>query len=216
MNTNNLTKNKCSIVLSVIALLLSAVTIVLVCHRIEPVTWDSLGVLIGVLSLLVTVLIGYQIWQIIDLKGIRKEIELVKENLENRIKKIEHEAEEQKNQVWCGYYHSKSEQHKKDTPENIYKSVVWGLIALKYGIKVNNKHELQTPKEDNVKAIVEYLIGVILNAKKCFYRQMFCSDLEIHKKAKDDLLSILGEVMNSKPDIDVSVIYDYINRIKTE
>lgn len=52
--------------LSLIAIMFSITAICVSCIRINPLTWDVAGILVGALSMLVTVLIGWQIYTIID------------------------------------------------------------------------------------------------------------------------------------------------------
>lgn len=54
--------------LFIIAILLSTASLIISFIRIEPVTWDGLGVLAGILSILVTLLLGWQIFYAIDIE----------------------------------------------------------------------------------------------------------------------------------------------------
>lgn len=54
--------------LFIIAIALSAVSLTVSFVRIEPVTWDGLGGLAGILSILVTLLLGWQIFYAIDIE----------------------------------------------------------------------------------------------------------------------------------------------------
>ena len=53
---------------SIISLLLSIIAIVLSVMRCEPIILDWIGIFVGILSLLVTVLIGWNIYNVIDVK----------------------------------------------------------------------------------------------------------------------------------------------------
>lgn len=68
-------RKSCSLVLSVIALLLSVVSILIVIMYTyakfpitEPHKFDYLGIIVGIFSVLITVLIGWNIYALIDLK----------------------------------------------------------------------------------------------------------------------------------------------------
>lgn len=47
--------------------------------------FDYIGVIVGILALLVTVLIGWNIYQLVDVKGIRKDFEAYKEDVKSDI-----------------------------------------------------------------------------------------------------------------------------------
>lgn len=49
--------------------------------------FDYLGAIVGILALLVTLLIGWNIYQLVDVKGIRKEFEAYKEDVKSDINK---------------------------------------------------------------------------------------------------------------------------------
>ena len=53
-------------VLSLMSMLISVVTILLFWCRFSPFTWDSFGVMATFLGVIVTFLVGFQIWAIID------------------------------------------------------------------------------------------------------------------------------------------------------
>lgn len=55
-------------ILPIIAIVLSAASIVISCLRIEPIKADWLGILVGVLSLLVATLIGWNIFYALDIR----------------------------------------------------------------------------------------------------------------------------------------------------
>lgn len=57
-----------------ISVLMSIASICISILRTEPLTWDGMSALVGVLSLLVTLLLGWQIYTFIDIKGRIKEM----------------------------------------------------------------------------------------------------------------------------------------------
>ena len=57
-----------------ISVLLSIASICISFIRSEPLTFDGMSVLVGILSLLVTLLLGWQIYTFIDIKGRIKEM----------------------------------------------------------------------------------------------------------------------------------------------
>ena len=54
-----------------LSLIISVISIVISVVRCEPIYTDWIGVLVGILSLLVTILMGWNIYQVIDLNKIR-------------------------------------------------------------------------------------------------------------------------------------------------
>ena len=66
-----------SIVLSISALCVSLV-------RCEPMTADWMGILVGILSFLVTLLLGWQIYTLIDIRKIQTEIKRKDESIYHR------------------------------------------------------------------------------------------------------------------------------------
>ena len=67
-------KNYLALGISVIALMVSIIAICVAGYRAPELSVDYLGVIVGVLALLVTVLIGWNIYTLIDIDRIRKEI----------------------------------------------------------------------------------------------------------------------------------------------
>lgn len=62
-------------VVSLLALLISIVTLALFWCRFEPFTFDVFGATAGVLSILVTILIGFQFYNLFDFNKKKKEID---------------------------------------------------------------------------------------------------------------------------------------------
>lgn len=63
-------KKEPSIWISAVSLLLSVVAVCVDAWRSPELSFDYQGVIVGVLSLLVTVLIGWNIYTLVDLKGV--------------------------------------------------------------------------------------------------------------------------------------------------
>lgn len=72
-------------VLSVAAFILSVCSCLFVIVRVKPITIDWFGVLVGILSLLVTVLIGWNIYTFIDIKNTEKRLDKFREEFEGKI-----------------------------------------------------------------------------------------------------------------------------------
>lgn len=67
------------ILLLVLSLILGGVALVVSLCRIEPVTADWMGILVGVLGLLTSVLLGWQVFSIINLRGMESKLKSIEE-----------------------------------------------------------------------------------------------------------------------------------------
>lgn len=67
-------KQSTTIIISIATMLVSVAALCISLLRCEPMTADWMGVLVGVLSLLVTFLLGWQIYTIFNIKEIQKEV----------------------------------------------------------------------------------------------------------------------------------------------
>lgn len=86
-------KNKISIWLSLIALLLS----IIAAFRTTPMEADWMGILVGILALLVTLLVGWQIFNIISInKQVHDKMRLVQSQTEQLEKSIISKFQEEK------------------------------------------------------------------------------------------------------------------------
>lgn len=74
-----------NIILNSLSLLVSLVAIFLCIIRCDPFTFDWMGVMIGILSLLTSVLIGWQIFQALEVNKSLKEIHSIKESIEKKV-----------------------------------------------------------------------------------------------------------------------------------
>lgn len=72
-----------------IAIVVSIIAISVALVYKQPITADWLGVLIGILSLLVMMLIGWNIYSVIDLNKIRHDTENINKEIETRVNNIE-------------------------------------------------------------------------------------------------------------------------------
>ena len=66
---------------SLIALLISIITLCLFWTRLSAITMDWIGIIIGILAILTTILIGWNIFLVIDFKKIARETEEKHHNL---------------------------------------------------------------------------------------------------------------------------------------
>ena len=70
--------------ISVINAISCIVLLCIICPRVENLGFDYMGVVVAILALLVTLLIGWNIWSIIDIKGIRKEFESLRSDIQSK------------------------------------------------------------------------------------------------------------------------------------
>lgn len=56
-----------------------------ICPRIENLGFDYIGVIVAILALLITLLIGWNIWSLIDIKDIRKEFDTLHSEFQGQI-----------------------------------------------------------------------------------------------------------------------------------
>ena len=80
-------KNWINSIISVVAKIISIIAISKVAPT-QSVNFDYLGAIIGVLSFLVTLLIGYQIYTVINVKEELKEVRKAREEIDNQMQKI--------------------------------------------------------------------------------------------------------------------------------
>ena len=80
-------KESWALLLSSVAVLISLVAICVACPHKAELGFDYQGVIVGILSLLVTVLIGWNIYTFIDIKGTSQKIDKFRAEFEGKIKK---------------------------------------------------------------------------------------------------------------------------------
>lgn len=79
--------------LSIGAIIVSLVSIMISSPRYTPINIDYLGVIAGVLSILVTILLGWQIWTVISIDNkINNSVESMKKNIVKELSKVEERA----------------------------------------------------------------------------------------------------------------------------
>lgn len=79
--------------LSLIAIAFSVVALCRTCPRLENLNFDYMGVIVGILSLLITILIGWNIFQVVDLKTHKRDVELLKEEVAKEINYIHNKVD---------------------------------------------------------------------------------------------------------------------------
>lgn len=73
-------KENWALVLSIVSVVISIIAICISCPHKAELGFDYQGVIVGILALLVTMLIGWNIYSIIDIRKIREELLTTKVN----------------------------------------------------------------------------------------------------------------------------------------
>lgn len=74
--------------LPLLSLLISVITLLLFWCRFSPFTWDSFGAMATLLGVIVTFLVGFQIWAVIDTSRFKAEIKAEQKEMEETLQKV--------------------------------------------------------------------------------------------------------------------------------
>lgn len=74
--------------LPLLSLLISMITLLLFWCRFTPFTWDSFGAMATLLGVIVTFLVGFQIWAVIDTSRFKAEIKAEQKEMEETLQKV--------------------------------------------------------------------------------------------------------------------------------
>lgn len=69
------------------------VLLCVICPRVENLGFDYMGVIVAILALLVTLLIGWNIWSMIDIKSIRKEFDTLRYEFQRQINYLQNKTD---------------------------------------------------------------------------------------------------------------------------
>lgn len=86
-------RNWIAIGLSGIAIIISVIAICFAAYRTPELQFDYIGVLVGIIASLVTVLIGWNIYTLIDIKETSQRLNEFREEFEKKIKSVKGEVE---------------------------------------------------------------------------------------------------------------------------
>ena len=75
-------------ILPLLSLLISIATLLLFWCRFTPFTWDSFGAMATLLGVIVTFLVGFQIWAVIDTSRFKAEIKAEQKEMEETLQKV--------------------------------------------------------------------------------------------------------------------------------
>ena len=162
-----------------ISLIISIIAICMVLLRIEPINWDAAGVMVGVLGILVTVLIGWQIFYLFDIK-----------DNENRLRKYRDDIERNTNNNFLQLYstmHGRS--RKSGTPVEYISDA---LFLIHYLIEVNNISHANSVMDVLIQEIPEKLSVTSFEKSQmafAFYRIKGVKFVKHYKELEDRINS---------------------------
>lgn len=123
-------KENWAFVLSGVSLLVSVIAICMAGYRTPELGFDYQGVIVGILSLLVTVLIGWQIYSILDAKNIVS-------NMKQDVISMATAADKQAHQLSATVYGALADFYRY-RDEYVYEYFYNSLLALKYSYDIMN------------------------------------------------------------------------------
>jgi hypothetical protein len=155
------------------ALIISLACLALVLCRIEPITYDWMSVLVGILSMLVVVLIGWQIYSFIDINSKKRDLNILSNEASMNVQKSMSISE---NTNWMIYHYLLL----KEDPLGLeYRFLYHGISCL--------FHTSQYGDLATCNAVVKALLETIANPSKI-------TILDTNKKY---LIELLVKVRNS-------------------
>ena len=150
---------------SIVALIIAIVALCRTCPRTVSLSFDYLGVIIGVLSVLVTAVIGWNIYSILDIKGLRSENDSKIKDLEEKFYNNAYTGLAQTHLSFAkSYFVDLSE---KDSSKSKNQRV--GLFILHYLYTISYYCETKQYKDGDDKNHIKRWIGVmtkIMNREK--------------------------------------------------
>ena len=179
--------------LSIVALIISVIALCRTCPRTVSLSFDYLGVIIGILSVLVTVVIGWNIYSILDIKNLRSEND-------GKIKKLE---EKFYNNAYTGlaqthlsfansYVIDLSE---KDSSKSKNQRV--GLFILHYLYTISYYCETKQYKNGDIKDNIKTWIGTII---KITNREKECNaDFKLSVSYYNQLVKLCDQISDKMP-----------------
>jgi hypothetical protein len=101
-------------ILPLLSLLISIATLLLFWCRLEPFTWDSFGATTAVMGVIVTFLVGFQIWAVIDTSRFKSEIKAEQKEVEETLQKVVYQELINQSILLDIFYNIKSSEPIKD------------------------------------------------------------------------------------------------------
>ncbi len=149
----------------------------IICPRVENLGFDYVGVIVGILTLLITLLIGWNIWSMIDIKGLRKEFDSLSSENQRQINYLHNKTDyntalmygRTSQMIACALAEIDKDERKKDMLRS-------AIVSVKMFVNLESEKEYNS------------ILGTTLEAMKatdkiCLYE----SDI-------DELLLMIGEI----------------------
>jgi hypothetical protein len=158
--------------------------------------FDYMGVIVGILSLLVTVLIGWNIYQLVDFKGKLKQINLLSEKQEKEINYIHNKADYNQAINYAIISQTLSAHFAPNEDSSIkFQMLIKGLTSLKI---LSNFPDY----EKEISSLTETIIKGLNNS----------SSVRLDEKTKTNLLLMCGEINNKNKISKYETIIELIKR----
>lgn len=178
-------KKICNIIFYVVSVInaISCIVLLLIFPRVinhENLGFDYMGVLVGILSLLVTLLIGWNIYQLVDFKDRAKDMEQFKQSQTEALNYMHNKADYNQAMVYALMCQNAST-YFAPNEENVtkFQMLSKGLAALKLFSNI--------PKcEIEISSLMNTLIKGMANS----------ASVHLDEKAKGELLIMCGEIKN--------------------
>lgn len=158
-------KENVSLIVSGMAFILSIVAVCIAAYRTPELGFDYQGVIVGVLSLLVTVLIGWNIYTLIDIRELRKDVytEKVKSYIES----------EKNTTTLCmglsDFYYSIMVGKEQPENERIYKYIYYRISSILHASRINDFETCRVISEVLFETIHPESIETSEKNKKCLF-----------------------------------------------
>lgn len=136
--------------ISYISLLISIASLVLVGARIKPIQWDWLGILVGVLALLTTILIGWQIYNVVNFDNERKRMKEEVNQIQQRLVDTANHLKQEHNDALYSIMGEMALMYNNEANIRDFKFVNYMLSSAMYGLR--NDRDIT----NHIKGILEY------------------------------------------------------------
>ncbi len=182
-------RNKTSLIISIISIIISVVAVCFSYLRMETVDYNWMEVAIGILSLLTTILIGWQIYNVITFESRLKE---EKKNIEINLKKYFDEKIEDSISYNTGLTFITTSFlfcQNKELRGALFLYTIF--TALSYFIKIKNIKEVLPDDEEDP---ILHCLGMIKGEVEYIKAQKGNYNIRISQKDQNDWLEILFKV----------------------
>ena len=123
-------------ILPLLSLLISVITLLLFWCRFTPFTWDSFGAMATLLGVIVTFLVGFQIWMILNNGSFESNIKEIQKKLDIKMKIIEKSIKDA--DYTYNLYFAKIYGESLNLPEYIR----FSLQTIYYGVQCETPHHI--------------------------------------------------------------------------